>query len=249
MEALSVLAVIGILIFTVINLIIYHKVFTVTYFNLSKGCFTELFYAWIVAMFEVGLIVLLGRTVLSGLLKVLGFAGKLLLIVLAIALAVFVVSKIVQIIKGKSDTEETGKQDVDFVAGQFDISVADGSEIVDARMSGNSHSLYRFDNSESTRFIVASMENASIDMVGGNLLIIQVRGNAAPTVEGAIFTDATAKAYHLNATGTSGIEGVNAENGTMQRIYNAAGQAMRAIRSGINIIRHSDGTTTKELHK
>ena len=43
MEALSVLAVIGILIFTVINLIIYHKVFTVTYFNLSKGCFTELF--------------------------------------------------------------------------------------------------------------------------------------------------------------------------------------------------------------
>ena len=109
MEALSVLAVIGILIFTVINLIIYHKVFTVTYFNLSKGCFTELFYAWIVAMFEVGLIVLLGRTVLSGLLKVLGFAGKLLLIVLAIALAVFVVSKIVQIIKGKSDTEETKK--------------------------------------------------------------------------------------------------------------------------------------------
>lgn len=128
MEALSVLAVIGILIFTVINLIIYHKVFTVTYFNLSKGCFTELFYAWIVAMFEVGLIVLLGRTVLSGLLKVLGFAGKLLLIVLAIALAVFVVSKIVQIIKGKSDTEETGKKDVDFVPGNQETDEGKESE-------------------------------------------------------------------------------------------------------------------------
>ena len=128
MEALSVLAVIGILIFTVINLIIYHKVFTVTYFNLSKGCFTELFYAWIAAMFEVGLIVLLGRTVLSGLLKVLGFAGKLLLIVLAIALAVFVVSKIVQIIKGKSDTEETGKKDVDFVPGNQETDEGKESE-------------------------------------------------------------------------------------------------------------------------
>ena len=128
MEALSVLAVVGIIIFTIINLIIYHKVFTVTYFNLSKGCFTELFYAWIAAMFEVGLIVLLGRTVLSGLLKVLGFAGKLLLIVSAIALAVFIVSKIVQIIKGKSDTEETGKKDVDFVPGNQETDEGKESE-------------------------------------------------------------------------------------------------------------------------
>ena len=79
-------------------------------------------------MFEVGLIVLLGRTVLSGLLKVLGFAGKLLLIVLAIALAVFAVSKIVQIIKGKSDTEETRKKDVDFVPGNQETDEGKESE-------------------------------------------------------------------------------------------------------------------------
>lgn len=115
MEVLSMLAVIGIIIFTVINLIIYHKIFTVTYFNLSKGCFTELFFAWFVAMFEVGLIVLLGRTVLSGLLKVLGFAGKIVLIVLVISLVVFAVNKIVQLIKGMGDTGETKEPDNDIV--------------------------------------------------------------------------------------------------------------------------------------
>lgn len=113
-EMLSVLGVIGIIIFMIINLVIYHKVFTVKYFNLGRGCFTELFFAWLVAMFEVGLIVLLGKTVLGGLVKVLGFAGKLFLIVLAISLAVFVISKIVQIIKGMP-ADETDKTNTDFV--------------------------------------------------------------------------------------------------------------------------------------
>ena len=34
-----------------------------------------------------------------------------------------------------------------------------------------------------------------------------------------------------------------------ESIYNVAGQARQSIQRGINIIRRSDGTTTKELHK
>lgn len=105
MQAISVLTVIGVIFFMIINLVIYHKIFTVTYFNLGKGCFTELFFAWLAAMLEVGLITSLGGKVL----KLLGAAGKVLLIVLAIVFVIFVVCKIVQMIK--ENIEKTSKPD------------------------------------------------------------------------------------------------------------------------------------------
>ena len=134
-----------------------------------------------------------------------------------------------------------------FVAGQLDIVLPAGSEIVSAEIVGMSHQLYQFSNDGYTRMIVASMSNE--ELKGDQLLIIEVQGNGAPSIEGAVFTDANANSYSLGDTTVSGIEGIDAENGTAQRIYNAAGQVMRSIQRGINIIRHSDGTTTKELHK
>lgn len=134
-----------------------------------------------------------------------------------------------------------------FVAGQLDIVLPAGSEIVSAEIVGMSHQLYQFNNDGYTRMIVASMSNE--ELKGAQLLIIEVQGNGAPSIEGAVFTDANANSYSLGDTTVSGIEGIDAENGTAQRIYNAAGQVMRSIQRGINIIRHSDGTTTKELHK
>lgn len=133
-----------------------------------------------------------------------------------------------------------------FVAGQFDIVLPAGSEIVSAEIAGMSHQLYRFSNDGYTRMIVASMSNE--ELKGDQLLIIEVQGNGAPVIEGAVFTDANANAYTLGNT-TTGIDNIGVDNSGAQRIYNAAGQVMRSIQRGINIIRHSDGTTTKELHK
>lgn len=134
-----------------------------------------------------------------------------------------------------------------FVAGQLDIVLPAGAQIVNAELVGMSHQLYQFNNDGYTRMIVASMNNE--ELKGDQLLIIEVEGNGAPEVDNALFTDSEANTYTLGNGTVTGIEGIEAENGMVQRIYNAAGQAMRTIKRGINIIRHSDGTTTKELHK
>ena len=134
-----------------------------------------------------------------------------------------------------------------FVAGQIDITVPEGSEIVKAELVGMNHQLYQFDNNGYTRLIIASMSNEALQ--GDQLLIIEVEGQGAPSIDNAIFSDANANAYTLGSS-TTGIEDINAADATMsQRIYNAAGQTMRAIQRGINIIRHGDGSTTKEMHK
>lgn len=49
------------IILTILNLIIYHKIFNVYYFGgLGKGCFTELFWAFIVAAIEITLFQMIG---------------------------------------------------------------------------------------------------------------------------------------------------------------------------------------------
>lgn len=100
---MSVLALILVVVFMIINLVIYHKIFTVTYFNLGKGCFQELFLAWLVAMLEMGFVVTIGKNIFGALFKLLGFVGKLLLILLVIAFVAFIIWKLVQFLKGKVD--------------------------------------------------------------------------------------------------------------------------------------------------
>lgn len=102
---MSVLALILVVVFMIINLVIYHKIFTVTYFNLGKGCFQELFFAWLVAMLEMGFVVTIGKNIFGALFKLLGFVGKLFLILLVIAFVAFIVWKLTQFLKGKVDGE------------------------------------------------------------------------------------------------------------------------------------------------
>lgn len=66
--------------FTIINFIIYHKIFTVWYFNLGDGLYHELLGCLLVAMFECAIIITVGPIVLG--------------IILAIALIVGVIAGI-----------------------------------------------------------------------------------------------------------------------------------------------------------
>lgn len=138
-----------------------------------------------------------------------------------------------------------------FVAGQLDLKVSASMEIVDIELTGRAadHELYRFDNSTGARVIVASMTNAALDGNSGALLIVRTRGAGNLEVDGAIFADKHATGFGLGNEGLSGIDSITEScQNVKERIYNVAGQAMNRLQRGINIIRKSDGTTTKEMH-
>jgi uncharacterized membrane protein len=54
-----------IILFTIINLVIYHKCFRVVYFDLGKGIFREIFFSAFIAMFEAGLVVKFGKIIIA----------------------------------------------------------------------------------------------------------------------------------------------------------------------------------------
>lgn len=111
---MAIIAFILVVIFTVINLRIYHKIFHVVYFNMGQALFREIFWSFFIAMFEAGVIITCIEPILNGVLKLLGILGKILLIVLAVSIVTFVIWKIVLMIKGKTDTDavsENGKDD------------------------------------------------------------------------------------------------------------------------------------------
>lgn len=138
-----------------------------------------------------------------------------------------------------------------FVAGQLDLKVSAGMEIVDVELTGRAadHQVYRFDNSTGARVIVASMTNAEFDGNTGALLIVRTRGAGNLEVDGAVFADVHATGFGFGNEGMSGIDSITEScQNVKERIYNVAGQAMDRLHRGINIIRKSDGTTTKEMH-
>lgn len=140
----------------------------------------------------------------------------------------------------------------EFVAGQLDLKVSSDMEIVDVELAGRGvdHELLRFDNSTGARVIIASMTNAALQGNDGAVLIVRTRGAGNLEVENAIFADGKANAFSLTSNGLSGIDGINEScQNVKERIYNVAGQTMNRIQRGINIIRKSNGKTTKEMHK
>ncbi|MDE5699551.1 MAG: hypothetical protein K2I96_19445, partial [Lachnospiraceae bacterium] len=97
---------IGVLILVIINFIIYHKLFNVIYFDFSRGCATELFWIVIFTAFEIAIIKGIGQKLLGALGVFFGFVIKLVLILAVIALVIFIVWKIVQMVKSRPDIDK-----------------------------------------------------------------------------------------------------------------------------------------------
>lgn len=141
-----------------------------------------------------------------------------------------------------------------FVAGQFDLSVAPGSEIVSIKAANriSSHEMYLGDNMDFTRVVIGSMENAEIAGNDGATVIVEVKGRSTVGISNAIFADENSQSYSLGdkTPGTSGIDSIlDSAKAVKEAIYDAAGRALKSVQRGINIIRHSDGTVTKEIRK
>ncbi len=77
--------VIGLTVLMVINLILFHSVFSVFYFDFGRGIIGEILWGYVIAGFEVILFMAVGTKILAILGGILGFFGKILGIVLIVA--------------------------------------------------------------------------------------------------------------------------------------------------------------------
>lgn len=139
-----------------------------------------------------------------------------------------------------------------FVAGQMDIIVPDGMEIVEVSSADRAaqQDLMRFDNARGMRLILASMVNAEIEGNQGAVVYIDVTGRGHLDVDNVVFADARGVSYELSKD----VTGINSPlldtlRSAKEAVYNVAGQAMNSLRRGFNIVRKSDGTTSKEYRK
>lgn len=139
-----------------------------------------------------------------------------------------------------------------FVGAQMDIQLPAGmtlesAELVDA---STDHEVAISENGAgSYRLVIYSMTNSTVNAVEGVMLRIHTSGIGTPEMSNVIFADEESNAWLINKANQSIIDSIiSGAKNLKDRIYNAAGQTMRKIQKGINIIRHSDGTTTKEMH-
>lgn len=139
-----------------------------------------------------------------------------------------------------------------FIAGQFDVKLPAGMTLtevtLDTRAAG--HEVQFFDNGGGNyRVIVFSMSNAAFSGNMGSLVHLTIDGIGTPEIENAVFADEYFNDIEIKAAESSMIEMIQEGAVNMkERIYDAAGRMMNGVKRGINIIRKSDGTTTKELH-
>ena len=139
-----------------------------------------------------------------------------------------------------------------FANGQFDLKLAPGMMIesvtIGERVKG--HEVLSQDHGDITRVAVVSMENAAIQGTDGAVVYVEVSGEGNIAIENAVFATPKAVGHVISNGETSAIDKViEGARDLKERIYNAAGQQLDRVQRGINIIRKSDGTVTKELRK
>lgn len=89
------LLIVPVIIFMVLNLILYHAIFDVFYFDLGKGCFTEIFWSFVVACMETALIMKIGAVALR------------IIIIIAIVIGIIVaIKKIAGAIQNRSSKDD-----------------------------------------------------------------------------------------------------------------------------------------------
>ena len=143
---------------------------------------------------------------------------------------------------------------VSFIGGQFDIKLPVGLELVQvlATERTEAHDVMTFEhNAYESRVLIFSMENAVIGGSNGAVAYIDVRGNGSFSLDNVLFTDSNCELYGFDNPGTSGIIDaiIDGAGAAKEAIYDAAGRMYDRVQRGVNIIRHSDGSVTKELRK
>lgn len=140
----------------------------------------------------------------------------------------------------------------EFIAGQFDVILPAGVELLDAKLADRTsdHVIQVYQHEGSATILIFSMKNSKFSGHSGALVVLETRGAGTIDIENAVFVDARNQQYNVQMGSMSFIDTITeGARNLKESIYNVAGQARQSIQRGINIIRRSDGTTTKELHK
>ena len=147
-----------------------------------------------------------------------------------------------------------------YVGAQMDIVLPEGVKVVGESLTSraNGHELLSNDlENGAHRVLISTIENNEFLNTEVALLVLDVEVSAGYSggqvaVENAIFTDAAARSYRLGSVvgeDATGITELTATEKVTSTIYSVGGQLMNALKKGINIIRHQDGTTEKVLVK
>lgn len=141
-----------------------------------------------------------------------------------------------------------------FIGGQFDIKLPVGMTLVgvSATERTQGHEVMSFEHDAyTTRVLIFDMENAEIAGNNGAMVYIDVQGHGSFSLDQVLFTDRDCHLHGFGNPGTSGIIDaiIDGAGAAKEAIYDAAGRMYDRVQRGINIIRHSDGSVTKELRK
>ena len=140
----------------------------------------------------------------------------------------------------------------EFRAGQLDLNLEGSARIIDISGATRTmnHDLHTYDNGTYIRVIMANMSNLSIDGTDGEILYFDVEGKGDVTINGVVFADTNNVGHELQSSSTTGVNSIlDTVKEYGEKIYDAAGRIYNRIQKGINIIRHKDGSVTKEIRK
>lgn len=141
---------------------------------------------------------------------------------------------------------------MEMIAGQLDFTVPSDTRIVgiSAADRAASHDVQSMENSDRTRVVIYSMDNAAFEGNSGALLFIDVEGSGELKVQNVAFTDSYFKTHELAGSDTTFIENiVESAKELGNRFYNAAGVMFNKLQKGINIFRDSDGKVKKQYNR
>lgn len=144
-----------------------------------------------------------------------------------------------------------------YVGCQLDVQLPAGVTVLNETLGGRAddHEIYSNTMANGVhRMVISSMENRELTNSGEALVYLEVSGyNASKiTVSNVLASNAGGMVYSIDGNGeggTTGINGVQVEQGLKSKIYSVGGQVMDKLTRGINIIRNSDGSTKKVLKK
>lgn len=157
-----------------------------------------------------------------------------------------------------SGLEQTVKVAVDselgFVGGQFDVVLPAGVKLAGA--SSDSHDALMGEVDGTARVLVSNLENTEITS-GATFVELKVEVSSeykggAIEVTNAQFADAEGNVYSLAKTSINnptGLTNLTTTEKVQSKIYSVGGMLMNKMKSGLNIIVNSDGTTRKEIKK
>lgn len=142
---------------------------------------------------------------------------------------------------------------VDFVAGQFDIKLPAGMQILSESLSDRTEgmTLQTGDPASNIHRVVFLSENLrELEGNEGIVFDLEVIGDGNIYIENALFADVNGIEYRGSDPGTTGIDGVlNTLSEGAHKIYDAAGRMMNKLQQGVNIITNGKGKGTKVYRK